>query len=621
MIRHAARALARVGALALLLAGLTMAIPAGAEEAAPDAVGPAASAAAAPPVVAVVLEVDAPEPLRALLLRHLDLARLPQLAADSPPDEAEWARLVGGTPAQARQLLETEGYFNPDVQIDRPEPLPGQIGRVVRLRVQPGPQARVGRLRLEVQGDLARAADTDPQAAALVRRLRERWSMPAGAPFRDEAWTAAKNALLAQLRSAGYSAALMAGTAAQVRTETDTADLFVVADSGPLFRAGDLVINGLNHHDEATVRALAGFDRGTPLTEELLLDFQERLQTADLFDSVVLTVANNPARADTARVTVRVREQPLQQATVAVGVSANTGPRTTLEHRHRRPFDWAAIASNKLEVGRDLQSWEGDLTTHPQPGFYRNLIGGAVQREVGDTDVVGSQRVRVGRTQDTKRIERLAFVELERATRTTDTERDRATALSLNYHGVWRNVDSVVLPTDGASIALQGGVGESRSLNDGSGPYMRLWGRLNVWRPLGAAWYGTARLELGQVLTRGQVGVPETQLFRAGGDDSVRGYDYRTLAPMEDDTVVGGAVVATGSLEVARPIFDKLPSIWGAAFVDAGRAARTWADLKPAVGVGVGVRWRSPVGPLRLDLARGIEAKQWRFHLNVGIAF
>lgn len=605
MIRHAARALARAAAVALLACGL---------------LGPGATRADEP-ARPVLLEVDAPEPLRALLLRHLDLARVPLLAADTPLDEAEWARLVGATPAQARQLLETEGYFNPDVQIERPPVPPEAASRLVRLRVQPGTQARVGRLRLEVQGDLSRIAETDPKAAALVRGLRERWSLPAGAPFRDEAWTAAKNALLAQLRGAGYSAALMAGTAAQVRTESDSADLFVVADSGPLFRAGDLVINGLVHHDEATVRALAGFERGTPLTEELLLDFQERLQTADLFDSVVLTVANNPARADTARVTVRVREQPLQQATVAVGVSANTGPRTTLEHRHRRPFGWAAIASNKLEVGRDLQSWEGDLTSHPQPGFYRNLIGGAVLREIGDTDVVGSQRLRVGRTQDTKRIERLAFVELERATRTTDTERDRATALSLNYHGVWRNVDSVVLPTDGESVALQGGVGQSRSLNDGSGPYMRLWGRVNVWRPLGASWYGTARLEMGQVFTRGRVGVPETQLFRAGGDDSVRGYDYRTLAPIEDDTVVGGAVVATGSLEVARPIIARLPSIWGAVFVDAGRAARSWSGIDPAVGVGVGVRWRSPVGPLRLDVARGLEARQWRFHLNVGIAF
>ncbi|MDH4290420.1 MAG: BamA/TamA family outer membrane protein, partial [Aquincola sp.] len=130
-----------------------------------------------------------------------------------------------------------------------------------------------------------------------------------------------------------------------------------------------------------------------------------------------------------------------------------------------------------------------------------------------------------------------------------------------------------------------------------------------------------ARLEIGQVYARDNVEVPETQRFRAGGDDSVRGYAWRSLTPQVAGVDVGGRVIGTASLEIARPVSESLPSVWWAAFVDAGRAAARWNDFKPAWGAGLGLRWRSPVGPLRADVAYGEEVRDWRLHLSVGIAF
>ena len=114
--------------------------------------------------------------------------------------------------------------------------------------------------------------------------------------------------------------------------------------------------------------------------------------------------------------------------------------------------------------------------------------------------------------------------------------------------------------------------------------------------------------------------VPDSQLFRAGGDDSVRGYAYRSLGPVVAGSVTSGASLVTGSLEVARPFVASVPSLWGALFIDAGRADTSFGTLKPAVGLGAGVRWRSPVGPLRLDLAWGQELKRFRVHFSIGIA-
>ena len=101
----------------------------------------------------------------------------------------------------------------------------------------------------------------------------------------------------------------------------------------------------------------------------------------------------------------------------------------------------------------------------------------------------------------------------------------------------------------------------------------------------------------------------------------MRGYAYRTLGPIKNGVVTSGRALMTASVEVARPISPRLASVWWAAFVDAGNAAEHFGDLHPAVGYGLGLRWRSPVGPLRIDWAYGVEVRKTRLHLSVGIAF
>jgi translocation and assembly module TamA len=307
---------------------------------------------------------------------------------------------------------------------------------------------------------------------------------------------------------------------------------------------------------------------------------------------------------------------------VGVGISANTGPRTSVEHTWRRVFGHAAASRNKIEWGQKRQFWEGEISTHPGEGLYRNLIGGTVENLESDSDTVLSQRARLGRTQDGTRIERLYFLEAERSRRTTVAgERSNAFALSVNYHGVWRELDSVVLPTEGFTFAGQVGVGRSHGTDARSGSFSRAYARLTGYLPLGRVWYGQARLEAGQVFLGSGMVAPDSQKFRAGGDDSVRGYAYRSLGPLVDGAVGSGNALYTASIEMARPISASMPSLWGAVFVDAGNAANSFADLKPAIGYGLGVRWRSPVGPLRVDWAWARETGKGRLHFSVGIAF
>jgi translocation and assembly module TamA len=588
----------------------------------------------APPPVEVV--VDAPGPLAALLSTHLDLARLSRDAAGETIEELELRRLQNATPAQARELLATEGYMSPDVRVTREsDAQDGSARPRVRVTVTPGPRTRVETVDLQTRGPLADAATAgDAQARATLGAWRAAWALEVGEPFTNVAWRGAKNDAIARLRSDGYAAATWVDTRADVDARRARAALALQAESGPLYRTGDLVVEGLSYHDPRSVLNLADFSPGTPATESLLLDYQERLQRSGLFERVSVTLDPDPKTAAAAPVTVRLGEAPLQQATVGVGISANSGARLSLEHLHRRVFGQRATLRNQLEWGTKRSAWTGELASHTQPGLYRNLAGYAAERVESDTDVVSSLRARLGRSYDSQRIERIAFGEIERVrTRPTlagvqaQVVRSDVVAATLNFHGVWRDVDSVLLPTRGQSLALQSGIGSVRALNDdgaagqGSGGFSRLLLRAHWWRPFGRDWYTQARLEVGQVFAGDDVAVPDTQRFRAGGDDSVRGYAWRSLTPQLNGVDVGGRVMATASLEVARPISDRMPNVWWAAFVDAGRAADHWRGFSPAWGAGVGVRWRSPVGPLRADVAYGEEVKALRLHLSVGIAF
>jgi translocation and assembly module TamA len=566
------------------------------------------------------IEIAAPTELQPLLKNYLDLSRFQSAPETEGITSTELDRLVVAAPAQARALLETEGYFEAEVKVTRSEGAKGMP--LLRVQVDLGPRTLVEQVALDVAGPLKDAVDSgDAQAAEQLAALRKQWPLPPGQPFRQSAWSNAKNTLIANLRAEGYPASDWQSTLADVDAPARTARLSLVADSGPLFKLGAVKVEGLERHDETSVTRLATFGPGTRYSDKLLLDFQERLQRLGLFEGASVEIDPNSANAEAAEVRVRVKELPLQQATIGVGYSANTGQRLTLEHTARRVFDLPWIAKNKFELGRDLNSWQGDLTSHPLDGLYRNLLGGNAERLNAAGEIRTSWSARIGRTQDTPRIERLYYFEYVHSRLDTLAGNSNDEAVSYNYHWVYRDIDSVLLPTLGATYSAQGAVGFAGSTTQENGPFSRAYGRATWYRPLGAAWYATVRAEAGEVFAADNVGIPDTLLFRAGGDESVRGYSYRTLGPAVDGVITGGRVLFTGSAELARPISALRPAFWWAVFVDAGNAAKRWNELTPALGYGVGLRWRSPVGPLRLDLAYGQQVHKARVHLSVGIAF
>jgi translocation and assembly module TamA len=587
----------------------------------------AAAPAREPEIKLYDLEIEAPAPLRTLLLEYLDIARFQRAPRSEAIGGPELDRLAAAAPAQARTLLETEGYFEADVKIAQSQGADG-LPRLA-LTVQPGARITVKSVAIAASAPLAGPTPTrDEPWTDRLEKLRQTWTLKPGQPFRQPAWSSAKNAALNELRADGYPLATLGATNARIDATAGTAALDVTIDGGPLFRLGPVRVEGVSRYDEAAVRRLATFFAGDVYSEKTLLDYQERLAKLGLFEGASVELdASGPPEA--APVLVKVKELSKYQATFGVGYSANTGPRLSLEHYDRRFLGQPWIAHSTLTYGPDLKSLGTELTSYPLGDMWRNLAAANIEQLLAAGETRDSWTARIGRSLDTTRFERLYYLEASHAKVSSAPLTNDADAASANFNWLRRDLDSILAPTEGTSLSLQGGAGyghgtqmrsDVEGVSQSRGPFVRAYSRFNWYRPFGG-WFANARLEAGQVFVASAIAVPDTILFRAGGDNSVRGYGYRTLGPTVNGAIVGGRVLLTGSVEMEHPLVERLPALLGAVFVDAGNAADRWNELHPDYGYGVGLHYRSPVGPLRFDLAYGQAVHQLRVHVSVGITF
>ncbi|MDC8787149.1 autotransporter assembly complex protein TamA [Roseateles koreensis] len=607
------------------------------QAAAPDAKVQAATApsdsASAPQGVRMVAEytlnVQAPSELRELLTENLDLARFRNAPADQRLGTQELARLSAAAPQQAQSLLETEGYFNARVTVDRDLT---QTPIVVTVKVDPGPRTTIKNVTFSFSGELAppesgSASLPAPQQAAqqqaeqLRSALQGSWPLKNGAPFVQGAWSNAKTALLGQARAKGYPQARLEQSAVHVDAETNSAEIELQLDSGPLFRLGELHITGLKNQPPEVIERLSGYTPGDPYSEQALLDFQERLVKTTLFDNVNITIRPEPDGPVQTPVWVEVREAPRQQLTTSLGYSSGNGPRVGLDYTNRRPFGLNLRSRFKMNVSQENPSLDWELSSHPRTDMQRDLAALYLERVVEDAKVSINLRARLGRLRETGADDRIYYLEVLRAHETDPQQQINSGAVSANIQWTRRRVDSTLKPTTGYTASLLLGLGRADNTIANSGTFGRSELTLHGYQLLPGGWYGSARTNWSEIFSRDDVGLPEALRYRAGGDESVRGYNLRDLGPVDSDgNATGGRVMWTGSLELAHALTAKLPDLQGAAFVDAGQAAMGWSTLHPTVATGLGLRYRSPLGTLRLDFAHAHATGNWRLHFSVAVA-
>jgi translocation and assembly module TamA len=574
------------------------------------------------------LEVRSPDDaVREYLQLHLDLQRyrkLDDLAA------SEVSRLMVAAEANARELLNTLGYFTPTITLELHEtPDSDKAPRQIMLNVEPGPATRVSAVQIDFNGPV----ESDARDKAHRDAIRAAWRLPPGQIFTQEGWDAAKSQGVRSLAAKRYPTASVAKSQADIDADAASARLSIAYDSGPAYRFGPLKINGAERYDADAARRIARLPTGQDYDQQQLLDAQQRLASSGYYDSVFLTLdTTDGVDAQAAPVTAQVREAPLQKVVLGVGFTSDSGPRISLDHIHNQmpPLDWRAVSRVSLDKNTKLASteWSG----LPRDSGWRWFTSGLLKREEeAGSYTVDSARARLGQNKSGDRIDRSLFLQYDYSLSKGIDPPPSASSLSFNWGWTGRYFDNNTLPSRGNGLALELGAGYT--LLGERLPYLRAYGRWLGILPIGSADTpsGAARrprlalrAELGAVTAKEQAQIPQPQLFLTGGDTTVRGYSYQQIGVVTDQNqIVAGRYLNVASIEWQQPIVraGKLTDYEGVVFVDAGGVADKPGEIKLQVGTGVGVRWRSPVGPVQADIAYGIDVKDFRLHFRFGFTF
>lgn len=567
-------------------------------------------AAAANPLLAQApryrVEIDAPADLARTLRQGLALVRW-QNDVDMSADRLK--RLVDQAVREAREVAATEGYFSARVEARVDE---GTEPPTVHLSVAPGERTRVSGVDIRFTGP----AMQDDAARKLLEKVREQWRLRPGQPFRQAAWDEAKRAAVRELAGWRYAAARVADSQALIDPQARSAALTVEIASGPPFRFGGIRVTGNRRYPEAVVENLSPVRPGDTYDRDKLLLYQRRLLETGYFASVQAEIDDQPHEAEAATLRVAVLEAPSQSVETGVGYTTDAGPRLELRYGNQDVFDSAWRFKSALVIDEKIQNLQLDLDQPPRPGArWNSLFSRARQTDIQNEttrELALGIAHNFGRELTPSAL--IVSAHLEEQQIGGDLI-DNRQALYFGYRHIFRRTDDFVAPRSGYLGLLEvGGAPPELSTRQ----FLRAIASASLFFPLGRTNDLLLRGQAGSVIAQARTGIPTSFLFRTGGDQTVRGYAFESLGVRQGEAIVGGRRLIVGSAELTHWVSPN----WGvAAFVDAGNAWDKGVEFNAAIGIGVGARFRTPIGPIRADLAYGEETRAYRLHFSVGYSF
>ncbi|MFT3897423.1 MAG: autotransporter assembly complex family protein [Thermomonas sp.] len=552
--------------------------------------------------------------------------------------------------AETREALEPFGYYSPTIVVQRsdrsapesaddpaastpapdataaasPEARAARANRTlsVSIRVELGEPVRVRGFNVGVDGGGA--------ADKTVRAALDAFAPKPGAVLDHAVYESSKSQVSRALAAHGYFDADFSSHRVEVTRAEHAADIDLRWTSGERHALGEATFTQTPKAiiRDKLLRKLVRWTPGDPYDEAELDRLRRSLVGLDYFGLV--DVSSKPEDAKDLRVPVQVDLTPAPRSIYTAGLSYGTasgpGVRFGIERRYLNSRGHKALA--QVDYARDRKT----LTLQYRvpafawlDGWYTASLQGA---DIQD-DYVNSRRVefvasRSGQFNDYLNLvaamhalrERWAYnVDGDDTTSSTDFRYASFVYPSLSAEYI--DVDNRLAPRRGAggTLMLRGGRGGS--------DYGTTFAQVDAT----AAWFhgfdADSRLivrgELGHTFSGELLDLPPSLRFYAGGDRSVRGYGWHEIGPrIETDGgryYTGASNVVTGSVEYER--YFKGP--WGAAvFVDSGSA---FDGKKPDMhtGIGIGLRWRSPVGPVRIDIARGLDDPDSPFTIGLNI--
>jgi translocation and assembly module TamA len=555
------------------------------------------------PLHALGLKVEV-EGVRRELERNIrSVLSLEELKKDELTEDRIRA-LHADAPAEIEEALQPFGYYRPVI---RSELRQESDQWIARYEVDAGPPIKVASVDLAITGD----GGADPR----FREIAAGFPVKPGDVLVHPDYEEGKRSLENLAAEEGYLDAVFEKSEVRVDLQRYRADVVVRYDTGPRYRFGEV---RFHQHvvDSALLAGYVNFERGEPLDVNKILELQNALSDSPYWSRVEVVTRQDQARGLEVPVDVDLVPSKTMRFAGGLGYGTDTGARASgawdLRRLNRRGHRGEAeVKGSEIEQSVRL--------SYLVPGAYPRTdvlsYNAAYQRQETDTSLsetglIGSQLTRSrGKWRES--------FSLTYQREDFEVGLDEGISNLLVPGASWERVeaDDRIFTTKGYRLRLGVQGAEASLLSDAS--FLQGQVAAKVIRTLGARHRVIGRAEVGYTATDEFRELPPSFRFFAGGAGSVRGFDFRSLG-REDEAgnVIGGESLLAASVEYELWFLEK----WGGAvFYDTGNASRSFGGVL-ARGAGVGVRWRSPIGPIRADIAWGLseDSRPLLFHLNIG---
>lgn len=531
-----------------------------------------------------------------------------------PQGESRLEYLLDQAEKQTKQALEPFGYYTPTVTVDAPR---NGDRLTVNISVDKGEPVTVRRSNIAISGEGGDDRYLKEDLAAFKPRP--------GDVFDHTTYETSKIAITRRLSDRGYFDADFTQRQVSVTRAERAADIDLTWDSGRRYDMGPITFHD-GYFKPGLFDPLVYWEEGSYWHQGKLDRLRESLTKLDYFSSI--DMEPHPDQAVDGKVPVDITLKRAKRTVYTVGLSygseSGAGFRTGIERRY------VNSRGHKLNNQLDYAQNRKSLTTQYRIPAFKWLDGwytGTFSAYDEQTDYIDLRNIKLSAARSGEINDKLTAIASINALRErwnygdTDDNGERIYQYSTLFYPELRadyvDVDDKLFPRRGfsASASLRGGL---KSVGSDAN-FAQLYGSLRWFLGIDQNSRLILRGEFGTTLTDDLVAMPPSLRFFAGGDRSIRGYAYREVGPRTpppDNFALGAKHMFTATAEYERYLDG---SNWGGAvFVDTGSAFDDTPDLH--TGVGIGLRWKSPVGPVRIDIARGLNDPDSSFqvYLNIG---
>ncbi len=518
-------------------------------------------------------------------------------------------RYIRLAPDKVKRALEPFGYYSTEVEVtvnQETTPL------TILVMIVPGAPVRIATLHLEIIGESQKE----------MQERIDRFPLAPGDILLHLPYEKAKAELQALAADLGYLDASYSRQQIRVDRENYSADIDLVFDTGPRFRFGAINLTGGDEYPKPFLRRYIVPRQGEVFSFALLGKTQQQFLDSDRFQNIMISPQRELEQNEEIPVEIRLESKPPKLLRPGIGYGTDTGARAFLRYQDVNLWRLGHEFSTNLLIAERKKNLIGSYIF---PG-YRNIdtklaLHAGYQAEDLETyesryiftEVEQIYGLKEGKTGS-------LFLRFQKETSTVGGDKITTKTLMPGLRFNMSKLDDPIRPKQGYRLALELRGTWDKLISDIS--LLQALGDINWIVPLRWQTYlrlhGTASTSLQQ---NDFDELPASLRFFAGGDRSVRGYAYQSLGPTDDQgNVIGGKHLLVGSIELEKRFLEN----WGVAlFYDAGNAFNTFSDYELAKAAGVGLRYFTPVGPARIDLARTLHSGKdsYRVHIGLGVGW